>query len=145
MSAPKCRICKFDPPFDASGSELSSALRINAVRHAVRRLFGNSWQKRPFGAYLVSFERSCHKIKNWLTKISLGNSELFADLKTSSGDISPLFKFGPDYRGTYKNNQKELENSIELIREDFFWTFREKKIFWKNGNFWWFLTIIIDS
>ena len=41
-------------------------------------------------------------------------------LKTSSGDISPFFKFGPDYRGTYKNNQKELENSIGLIREDFF-------------------------
>ena len=41
-------------------------------------------------------------------------------LKAASGGISPLFKFGPDYRGTYKNNQNELENSIRLIRKDFF-------------------------
>ena len=32
MSAPVCRISTFDPPFDAPGSGLSNARRINAVR-----------------------------------------------------------------------------------------------------------------
>ena len=49
MSAPKCRICKFDPPFDAPGSELSSALRISVVRQAYDRM--------PC-AYTIFFEKT---------------------------------------------------------------------------------------
>ena len=37
-SAPSGRICKFDPPFDASGSELSSALQINIVGQTLERM-----------------------------------------------------------------------------------------------------------
>ena len=43
MSAPKCRICKFDPAFDAPGSGLSSALRISAVRHTYDRMVSFLW------------------------------------------------------------------------------------------------------
>ena len=38
MSAPECRICKFDPPFDAPGSGLSSALQINILRQTRERV-----------------------------------------------------------------------------------------------------------
>ena len=66
-------------------------------------------------------------------------------LKGSSGDIAALFKFGPDFTGAEKNTHAELENAIGLIREDFFCTFSRKKIFGKNGTFWWFLAIMRDS
>ena len=37
MSAPKCRKVKFDPPLDAQGSALSSALRMNTIRQTRER------------------------------------------------------------------------------------------------------------
>ena len=38
MSAPKCPKIKFDPSFDAPGSGLSSARRINIVRHTLEAM-----------------------------------------------------------------------------------------------------------
>ena len=66
-------------------------------------------------------------------------------LKGSSGDIPWLFKFGTDFTGDEKNNHEELENTIGLIRKDFFYTFSRKKIFWKNDHFCCFLAIMRDS
>ena len=45
-------------------------------------------------------------------------------LKASSGDITSLFQFGPDFTEYEKNNQKELENAIGLIRKEILCTLR---------------------
>ena len=54
-SAPKCRISTFDPPFDAPGSGLSSALRINIVRHTCDRM----------AHFLWTLDKNCHFADVW--------------------------------------------------------------------------------
>ena len=44
ISAPKCRKIKFDPPFDAPGSELSSARRINILRQTHEAMATILWK-----------------------------------------------------------------------------------------------------
>ena len=46
MSAPNSRVNKLDAPFDAPGSELSSALRINIVRQTIERMEHFVWKSR---------------------------------------------------------------------------------------------------
>ena len=51
-SAPKCRICRLDAPFDAPKSELSSALRISAVRHTYDRITTVLWNLDKNGHFI---------------------------------------------------------------------------------------------
>ena len=79
---------------------------------------------------------------------SLGNAirlEKNYVLKRSSSPSSSLFKIWQIFSDYEKNNHEELEQSEHSIRKEIFWTFSRKKIFWKNGTFWWFLTMLRHS